>query len=399
MKNVMTKGVLLSALLGFSVADAAAQGSLEELNASAGMGYNSNVYRAPSAAYNDLAAGGVLVNPDVQGGVFVPLALDAKYMLSRDTELSYKFNGEFYLDNALTNGNNYTHRIEVARPFDVRRGFFADSDISGALLLNIHNQVYYDRDSGAEKLSPTSLTNISNRYNYIEYGVKGDMEKKIGDTVYNADAQFSMLSYDTPAKASLSTLDHSCLQLGGSARFPVMNNEAKLKLGYDFTRRAYSNRSARDANGTLAKANGLLTYNYHDFSAQLYKKLSKQTRVYADFTHGIRTDDFVQYNDYTKETLKLRVLHEYSSDLDMKGKVTYSDTTYPNAFAFEDPNSAKKTSSALLLSLQGDYKGDLKRVVNANALWASVDYKDYSSNDLRYNYNATEIAVGGEWKF
>ena len=404
MKMRKMNKILVGTLLAMSASNALAQAQQFDsrnldINADAGIGFSSNAYRSPSSSYIDLAAGGVQVNPTVQSGIYVPLGLDANYQISKETVFSYKFSGDIYLGNSLTNASTYDHHMELDRAFKFKDGILADSEVHGALLFGIHRKTYYDRDTGEEKLTPTSGTNVSNRYNYNEYGAKGDVKKKVGNIIYTANGLYSILSYDAPALATLSSLDHTLLQLGGSARLPILANSAKLKLGYDYTSRNYSNRSARDAAGTLSKANGLLTYTYHDFSAQVYKKIDAKTKVYADVVYGLRRDNFVSYNDYAKTTLKLRVLREWNQELLLKGKVYYSNTDYANAFAFEDPAAAKKTSSAIKVSVQADYTGKMLRTVSADALWAKLNYKDYTSNDLRYNYNVVEIVVGGDWQF
>ncbi len=398
--NKGMKSTALCLLLGMAAAPAYAEKfniNDVEFSAETGLGYNSNVYRAPSSSYIDKAqAGAPLVKPDVHAGMFVPIRLDAAYEVAPDVKLSYRFKSQFYLNSNLRNGNTFDNDVMLGKNLTMDKGFLEGSDVYVGVFAGKHTQTYVDRDTGAEKLSLTSLTNISNRYNYFELGAEAEAAKKIDGIDYSVTGKLATLSYDTPDKATLSTLDHTLIQLGGEARFPVMDKKLKIKLGYDFTYRDYSNRYSRDAAANLLRANGLLAYSYHDLSAQAYRKVGKDTLVYLDVIHGTRSDNNVGYNDYTKDTVKLRVRHKLNDKGFARGKISYSSTDYPNAFAFEDPASPKKTSSTLAASLKGEYE---YRKWGASAFWSEINYRDVSSNDLRYDYVVTELSVGGNWKF
>lgn len=385
--RIMTQA--FAAAMALSSAAGVAYAGQVQVSADVGMGYNSNAYHAPSTTYIDLAkAAAPTVVPNVQGGLFVPIKLGVKYQISDDLQLRYKFNSQFYLDSALSAADTYDHKVKLLKDLEIGD----DMQLQVGGLFGIHKQLYVDHDTGTEKLSNANI-NVSNRYTYQEMGAQAKLTKKISGIKLIGKGKFASLNYDDPIV--ISSLDHTLFQLGGFAQVKMMNGKAKVIVGYEYMTRSYRNRRSRDLTAKL-RTNPFLNYTYGTFSGKFSYKVNRYTRVFIDGELITRTDDFVGYNDYTKTKLKVRVLRKLGDDMSVRAKLAYSNTNYVRAFAFENPAAPKKTSSTTTLSLKGQYQLD---AYGAPMLWADTTYQNIDTNDLRYKYSYTELALGGDWKF
>jgi len=369
-------------------------------SATAGLGYDSNVYLTPSAPYNDLAQpGNPLIVPSKKSGLFVPLGLGANYTEPSGMEFKYRFDGQIYLNSALSNASTYDNDATLGWNMTLD-GAYANwlqgADFYAGLLAGYHKKIYYDRDTGEAKLTRASGTNVSNRYTHFDFGGEAKLRQQIGSTEYKLDSKLAMLFYNDPIV--IAPLDHLLFELDGSVRFPLGGKSTKLKLGYDFTMRDYTDRSARDLQGVQSRANGLLIYYYHTFNAQLLQKAGKHFMVFLDYWHTWRIDGALGYNSYSKNRVKLRLRYHPGRNFLFRGSVGYSRKNYPNAFAFDNPAGGRKTYNQLDASLKVEYE-HLFTGYGEPTLWLKGNYVKQNSSDLRYVYNQAQAIIGADWQF
>lgn len=393
-RKAILKSMLLCMAIGMITAPAdAARNNTDGivLNAGVGLGYDSNVYHAPKAPYFDLAQG-VQVVPQVQSGFFTPITLGAKYKpASYGMEFKYNFDGTIYPNSSLKNANIYDNAATLGWNSELQGGEFYAGFLAG-----YHKNTYVDHDTGLTKITTASGTDISNRYTHFDVGGELKLKYKVDDVEYKIASKLATLMYSDPIVVS--TMDHILFEVGGSARLPLGDNSTKLKLGYDFTMRNYTNRNARNAQGVQRRANQLLNYYYHSFNAQLYQKFSRSFMAFLDYERTYRVDTFVKYNSYTKDRVKLRLRYRLSGDSLMRASVSYSQRKYPNAFAFDKPAGGSKDYKKLVVSLKSE-TGALLPSLGDPVFWGKVDYAKQTTTDLRYAYNQAEVSVGGKWKF
>ena len=391
--KAILKSMLLCMAVGMTAATAdAAKSNTDGIvwNTSIGTGYDSNVYHAPKTPYFDLAQG-VQVVPQVQSGFFIPLTLGAKYEPGSGMEFKYNFDANIYPSSSLRNANSYDNTATLGWNRELQDGEFYAGFLAG-----YHKNTYVDHDTGLAKVTAASGTDISNRYTHFDLGGEVKLKYDVGNVEYKAASRLATLIYNDPIVVS--SMDHILFEVGGNARFPLASNSTKLKLGYDFTMRNYTNRNARNAQGVQRRANQLLSYYYHSFNAQLYQKFSKNFMAFLDYGRTYRVDTFVKYNSYTKDKVKLRLRYRLSGDSLMRGSVSYSQRKYPNAFAFDKPAGGSKSYKKLVLSLKSETKVLLPSLGDP-VLWSKVNYAKQTTTDLRYAYNQAEVSVGGKWKF
>jgi tetratricopeptide (TPR) repeat protein len=93
-----------------------------ELRASVGYGNDTNVFRSPDQPYIDYSnPTQPLITPVVQSGAFIPVALDAKYLINtlpfEGFFGQYILTGRYYTDKELENGNEYLHQLSFGNDY------------------------------------------------------------------------------------------------------------------------------------------------------------------------------------------------------------------------------------------------------------------------------------------
>ncbi len=372
----------------------------------AGLGYDSNAFRAPGSAYHDMAqapinpAGNLadpnnypLVTPDEKAGLFVPLGLKAERVQTDDggssVILSYDFTGSAYLTGDTSNANTYIHKAKAGYELLLdRKGKRKNSLYMGAFVTS-KDKTYTDRDTGLVKTS-SGGTDISNRFSYLALGLEAKYNQRIGAIQYGADASIESRDYSDPV--AVSQYDHNRYQVGAYTGFKLAK-PTKLKLSLDYEIQDYDSRKARDLATASLTGHPTLSYSFLSLDATLRHKLSKQWTVYLGYTLVTRTDDFEGYNDYTSNGVDARVIYRRDR---FKGKLSagYTTRSYDNAFAFENPNGVAKDYDTLSVKLSGNYD-----CADNMAMWAEASYYDVGSTDTRFEYSRNQLSTGVRWLF
>ena len=362
-----------------------------------GLGYDSNVYHAPRAAYIDYAAIPIGLNPTVvprkKSGTFIPYEIKAELAKKHDRDIrllgSATADGSFYLG-GLNNANDYNVRLNAGPEFVMSRAGKSEDTFFVGAVLGKHKQVYVDHDSGLDKTTTLSGADISNRYSYMSTGMEAKYKHRTGRIDYGIHGQYIKYDYEDPVVVSQE--DHAYSRLGVDVSLPVAQ-QIKLDLSLDHSVRDYSDRHTHDALGVYSKANPLLKYTYSSYGATLRDRVSPDWLLYLDYDHTNRTDAYVGYNDYKENRYGARLLFErgrFKSRLALH----HWGRDYPNGFAFDVAGQGAKTYSGNDLKL----KAELEQSKNS-ALWAELVYKAQNSTDLRYDFVVSQIMAGMSWAY
>lgn len=391
-KRVLLLNIVLSAVVS-------ATGAELEWDASLGLGYNSNIYRAPSDPYIDYApATPVAVNPEVHSGIFIPLDFNANYQrnINQDNNLimEYDFGGKFFTDSKYSNANEMSHVIDIGDELILAGKKHRKDTLYGGIVLENKKQEYTERDTGLDKFS-TGGVNISDRYRYTAAGIKLDYDKNISKIRYGL--KFEYLNRDYKDAIAISQLDHKYTKLQADVKIPI-DKVSKARLKYKHYIYDYKERPSRDLNGRAFTSYPPLKYVYDEFVAGYIYEFSHDVRSFFDYSYKIRSDEYVGYNDYKRHKIKIRTLYDYSKNIDLKFTFTYWDRKYPNAFAFDrfvaGANEDQKQYDSLKLEFEGEYAASKHK-----SYWANFEWRDENSTDLRYQYNRVEIMAGVQWSY
>lgn len=362
--------------------------------AGTGLGYDSNAFQAPRDAYFDYAVGatqGTTVVPQAKSGFFVP------YKAHVETGRRHEKNGRL-IGMATVDGRRYLGGLGNADEFNLETKGGATFELGGGsnpkrkayagLVLEKHNQVYVDHDSGASKTTAGG-SNISNRYNYTTSGIEGEFKDKVGSVDYAIKSQYLMNDYDDPV--AVSQMDHDYFTLGGEADLEVRAG-TKLKFSAAHSTRDYSERRARQANGVYATANPVLKYTYEDIGVTLRDRVNDETVYYLDYDYSQRADGYVHYNDYKSHRFGGRLLYEQGA---LSGRVALHrwKRDYPHAFAYDIAGQPAKTYSGNDLRV----KAELVKTKQLS-FWAEAILTTQDSSDKRYAYDRKQIMAGASWR-
>jgi hypothetical protein len=382
------------------------------LDTEIGLGYDSNIYRAPGSSYINYADsctigvepncvvgsdgnGYIFVEPKIQSGMYIPAELNLDFVkgLTEKNFLvtEYKFDGEFYVDSKYDNANNYGHRFRVGDEYVIDHVGSKTHSIYVGGLLQHKKRLYLDRDTGEEQTSSGNI-DISSRYTYDAIGVEADYKNRVSAWQYDLEFKLYNRNYEDPV--IVSQYDHTYYRVGADVKYQVAK-PTKLTFGYKFYVYDYDERPSRDADGRLLLSNPTRKYEYNRFDFTVRQRFSDSLVAYFDYERKIRNDKYVGYDDYTKDLFKVRMLYKINKNNNIKVSYAYWERDYPNAFAFNNSS----------IRIPKQYDGtDLEisattQLAENKAIVVDFEYVDENTTDLRYDYDRYKAFVSYQWEF
>ena len=367
-------------------------------SAMTGLGYDSNAFQAPHSTYVDYAALPIGSNPTVvpqkKSGILVPFEIKADVAQNQDqaTRLlgAASAGGSIYPGGSLSNANEYNLRLRGGYENILGRKAKSENTLYVGALIGKHKRIYVDHDSGLEKTTTLSGTDISSRYSYTNFGIEAEYKHRVGKINYGLNGRYLLYDYDDPV--AVSQLDHDYYRIGADASFPFAQ-QTRLNISFDHSVRDYANRHSRNAQGAILNANPLALFTYNSVGASLRSRISPEWLLYADLDHSQRSDGYVSYDDYKENRYGARLLYERGR-LKTRLSLHHWVRDYPNGFAFDVAGQGAKNYSGNDLK----FKAELEQTKNS-ALWAELVHDAQSATDLRYDYIRTQITAGMSWTY
>lgn len=361
---------------------------------SAGFGHDSNAFRAPNTSYTDLSQDpAVAVDPVEQSGSYVPIRIGATYfnpVSDRSTLiLSYRHRGDYYTDKALDNADETDHRLRLGMERALGDGNSSSRQLSYSAEVRTHGETNFDRDDGLDRFDDG--LSIADRFDYTAVGVQSELKNRIGRIRYEVDGGYQLRDYEDVATAS--SYDLSSYWLHGALKIPLARM-TRLEVGYRYYVRSFDERRARDANGDSSAANPTLEYTYGMFELGLRHRLSKSVVTEIVYSLTNREDQYVGYNDYTRDKISFETTLELSDNFAAQLEVAYRDQQYDNAFAFDDPTQPQKEYEKFQVAASALY-----RFTDQLLLRADIKQEDVDSSDLRGEYDRLRAGLSLYWEF
>lgn len=361
---------------------------------SVGFGFDSNAFRSPDEAYIDYSATvPTPVVPVTQSGPYVPIRVKGEYRhpLSDRTTFtsSYRFRGEYHTDSELRNADFDDHRVTIGGERKIGSSGSANRRVALEAFYRAHGETNFDRDDGLDRFDDGQ--SIADRYDYHSVGAEADLKTKLGSSRYQFRAGWEQRDYQTVATAS--SYDLTNYWFDGGIKIPL-SDTSRIELGYEYYVRDFDERRSRDSTGDASLSNPTLEYHYHEFRAGLRHRFSKRLITELVYYHTIRSDDFVGYNDYTRNKLRLATTLELADRLQTSIRIDYRDQDYPNAFAFDEPTQPQKDYQELEAVLVVDYELSDRLSIRADIKQELVD-----SSDPRGEYDRLRGAIGIFWQY
>ena len=365
-----------------------------ESSFSAGFGYDSNAFRTPDESYIDLSdEPPTAVVPIVQSGTYIPVRIKVAYdnPVSKRSSFvtSYWLRGDYHTDTELKNADETDHRLLIGMERDIGREKPTDGRFAFAAILRNHAETYFDRDDGLDRFDDGS--SIADRYKYRSLGVEAELNNRIGRYRYVLEGGWEQRDYEDVPTAS--SYDLTTYWIVGEFKIPL-DRKSRLKFAYRLYVRDFDERRSRDEDGNASFQNPTLSYTYNLFEAGIRHRFNKSLVAELIYIYTLRDDDFVGYNDYEKNKIRLEFILDGFDKFAASIKVDYRDQQYPNAFAFDNPTQAAKEYQEFQISAKAVYQ-----FTDRFSLRAAIKQEAIESSDPRGEYDRTRSSIGVAWDF
>lgn len=381
-----TLGIALLLLIVLAASPSVA-GTSYSVEAESGLGYDSNAFLAPTKDYFDPFQGEI-IKPDKKSGVFIPLGIDAEYVFGPERiklESSFDFEGKRYLKDELGNADTYQAEIESGVEFLLKKKkgyrdtFYLGPNIS------YNKQIYFDRDTGQERLTRTTEEDLADRFEYLRYGLETKLRMRTLPIRYSLQAD--LRKYDYQEVPILSSLDYTYYRLGGEAEFDI-SRSTEIEVSVDYFGRDFEDTRARGLDGDLVDGTDR-KYSYYQLGTALQQEIGRDWKVYFYYDYLARDDEHVGYNDYSRNRYRVRSRYNDEVDRTLDIEFTYWDRNYPNAFAFDDPDFSRKSYITREVEIEGG--------IPFSKSWKflmTYEYINQNSSDPRFDYERHLFLIG-----
>ncbi len=362
------------------------------LRARVGGAIDSNVFRSPLDPYVDLAdATQPLVTPEVQEGFYIPVNIDAKYAVQSFEHESffgtYRFGGRFYQDEALKNGDEYSHEIsfgtEYKRQKDTRK-----RRVFSAFTFAQHDELYIDRDDGIGRI--INNVDITERFNYVRYGPEFTFQQSFNRLAFGFRGKAQLWNYEDPEVVP--EYDHEYFLFGLNTQYKFTRTSL-VRVTASVYKRRFGDRPSFELDGTQLAGSPEVDYNYIEAGVTARQRVTRYFWFGVNFVRTDREDKHLGYNNYIRNTYGADLHWQPSNRLDISASGSFSVYDYENAFAFQNPLAGRKTLERSRGRLNATF--DMTRSLS---LVAEYRYDDVQTNDARLAYERSQISLAIRWQ-
>ena len=363
------------------------------LSANARVGQDDNVYRSPSEPYVDLSdPARPTVVPVPQASSFMPVDLAAGYTLHNekgdtDFQFLYALDGDFY-PAEFSNATRVSQRFSIGADLKLGEREHRRRTLQSAFFVRDHRETNFDPDTGIDR--EIDGEDLADRFSYVASGMESTFRHRLGRWQWGFDLGFERRSYERVEDVASYGHDY----LHGTLSIDYALNEAtSLSLGLRKYRRDYDERPAYDLNGDLFTTNPAQRYAYEGVQLGLERRFGRAIELDADLLRLDRRDEFVGYNDYTQDVLRLRAVFRPGSRFRLSLAATARSYDYPRALAFNEPAAGPRELDAATADVTAEF-----RATRHLSIWAQAMVTDVTSTDARSAYARSQTVLGAQWR-
>ncbi|MDJ0709427.1 MAG: hypothetical protein QNJ14_03505 [Woeseiaceae bacterium] len=365
-----------------------------ELRARVSFGSDDNVFRSPDQPYVDLADSNTpTVTPVVQSGAFIPVSLSAKYLINslpfEGFYGAYRLSGRYYQDQELENANEYLHELSFGSEYDrTNEDKNRKRRVRSAFKVAQHNEIYYDPDDGGSRL--VNGEDVDDRMNYLRYGPEISL-RQFGERLgLGLDFKGQLWNYEDIEV--LPEYDHEYFnaRLFGQYKF---TRTSLFRVTAEYYSRRFGDRPAFDLDGQQRVGNPNVRYDYIALGLRARQRITDSMWFGFDAKRTERTDQYVGYNDYTRDSFGFEFHWSPGERFDLELDGAYNLYDYPNAFAFHEPTAGSKTQESIAGRLLASF-----RMTRNLSLVAEARLRETVSNDIRIQYERLQFMLGVRWE-
>lgn len=361
-----------------------------ELHASAGYGNDTNVFRSPDQPYIDYSnPNEPLVTPVVQSGAFIPVTLLAKYKINsfpyEGFYGAYQLSGRYYIDEELENGNESFHQLSFGNEY-ARREENRERRVDSAFRVAQHDEVYYDPDNGGSRVIDGE--NVDDRMNYLRYGPTLLARQSGEKFSMGIGIRGELWDYE---ETVASQYDHEYFRTRVFGQYKFTRTSL-LRMTAEYYTRRFSDRPSHDLDGQQRIGNPNIRYDYVALALRARQRIGDDMWLGFDLRRTQRTDEYVGYYDYTRDSFGLEFHWSPGYRFDFEAVGVYQLYDFPNAFAFHEPTQGQRTQESVLAKVLASY-----RLKPRLSLFLEARHKETVSNDIRIQYDRTQYTFGVRW--
>ncbi|MEJ2297687.1 MAG: tetratricopeptide repeat protein [Woeseiaceae bacterium] len=363
-----------------------------ELRALLGYGQDSNVFRSPDQPYIDYAdPDRPLVIPTVQSGGFVPFSLLARLRINslpfEGFFGAYRLSGRYYLDEELENGNEYIHELSFGNHYERTEGD-RERRVDSAFTIAQKDEVYYDPDDGA--IRRVDDEDIEDRMNYMRYGPQLYARQSWDKLTLGIDLKAQLWDYEDTGVVPEYDHEYYAARLYGQYKFTP---NSLLRVTAEYYSRRFGNRPSYNLDGQQLVGNPGIRYDYLALGIRGRSRLTDGLWFGIDVEHTERTDQYVGYYDYSRDSIAGELHWTPATRFALVGRAVYNLYDFPNAFAFHEPTLAQRTQESLIATLEARFH------INRHfSIVAEAHHREVVSNDIRIQYDRTRYLIGVRWR-
>jgi hypothetical protein len=355
-------------------------------------GNDDNVFRTPDQNYIDFADPALpIVTPVPQSGAFMPVSLSARYMINslpfEGFYGAYRLAGRYYQDKELDNANEYLHEASFGSEYSRKEGS-REREVKSAFAIAQHDEIYYDPDDGVSRVN--GGVNIDERMNYLRYGPELSLRQTHERLSIGAKFKGQLWNYEETTVVPEYDHEYFLISLYGQYKF---TKSSLFRVTTEYYSRRYGDRPSYDLNGQQILGNPDVRYDYYSLGLRARQRITDSMWFGFDVERAERIDQYVGYNDYTKDIFQFDFHWTLDDRFDMELRGIYRNYDYPNAFAFHNPVAGRKTQESADAKIVGTF-----RMTRHLDLVGEARYRETVSNDTRIQYERWQYVLGVRWQ-
>lgn len=362
-----------------------------ELRARIGFANDDNVYRTPDMPYVDLADSALpVVVPVVRSGAYLPLSLSARYQVNSMKHegffAGYRLSGRHYQDKQLQNANEYQHEIRFGNQYRRKEGT-RTREVHSAFAVAQHDETYFDHDDGS--IRNVGGVDVDGRLNYWRYGPQLTLRQSYEKLAFGVKLKGQLWNYDETVAAPEYDHEYFFASVFGQFKFVPSSLLRVTATGYS---RRFGDRPGFDLDGAQRIGNPNIRYDYLSVRVTARQRITNSMWIGFDLGRTERVDQYVGYNDYTRDSVGFEFHWSAGDRLDIEVDGDFNLYDYPNAFAFHNALGGRKTQESGRIGITAAY-----RMTRHMSLVAEAQHRETQSNDTRIQYNKNQVIIGVRW--
>jgi hypothetical protein len=225
--------------------------------------------------------------------------------------------------------------------------------------------------------------------NYLRYGPQLTLRQSHERLAIGAKFKGQLWNYEETLAATEYDHEYFLVSLYGQYKF---SPTSLLRLTIEGYSRRYGDRPAFDLDGQQRVGNPNIRHDYYSAALTVRERIFRSFWLGFEFERTERIDQYVGYNDYSRDSFSVEFQWQPHDRLKLKTKGTYRLYNYPNALAFHNVAAGNKTHEHVVARIVGTY-----RLTRRLSLVAEARFQETVSNDTRIQYERNQYLLSVRW--